>query len=153
LKAFADYPLPVSGSVNDFPSARVVLEQNGNPLDLTTYTVPKAGLDITTVLIHIEASSNTTSRQVTLIDGPLINPQPHCYHVTNVAIDPLTIVLSGPSVAVPNITTLMLPGVDLSQHTSDSTFRIAIPALPPGVTGSANAARVTYSISRDPNCT
>jgi hypothetical protein len=153
LKAYADYPLPLEGKSNDFQSARVVLEQNGTPLDLTTYTVPKAGLDITTVLIHIEATSNTTSRQVTLIDGPLINPQPHCYHVTNVAIDPLTIVLSGPSDAVPNITTITLPGVDLSGHTSDFTFRITIPSLPPGVSGSATFARVTYAISRDPNCT
>jgi YbbR domain-containing protein len=154
LKAYADYPLPLEGKSNDFQSARVVLEQNGTPLDLTTYTVPKAGLDITTVLIHIEATSNTTSRQVTLVDAQPVNPQPACYDITNVTVAPVTIVLSGPSDAVPNVTTLTLPGVDLSGHTSDFTFRVSItPLLPARVTASAATAQVTYSISRRPNCT
>jgi YbbR domain-containing protein len=154
LKAYADYPLPVAGSPNDFPSAPVVLEQNGISIDyLNANTVPQLGVDIKTVSIHIEAKSGTTSRQVTLIDAPPSNPPPTCYRVTSIAIDPSTIVLSGPSDAVPNITTITLPAVDLSQHTSDFTFRIAIPPLAAGVTGSAATARVTYSISKNPNCT
>jgi hypothetical protein len=154
LKAYADYPLAVAGSLNDFPSAPVVLEQNGTSLDyLNTYTVPKLGLNINTVSIHIEAKSGTTSRQVTLVDSPPSNPPPTCYRVTSIAVDPSAIVISGPSDAVPNITTITLPAVDLSQHTSDFTFRIAIPPLPAGVTGSATTARVTYSISKNPNCT
>jgi YbbR domain-containing protein len=152
LKANADYPLPVAGSSNDLPGVPVVLEQNGTPLDLTTYTVPKVGLNINTVTIHVEAKSGTTSRQVTLVDAPPSNPPPTCYRVTNIAIDPSTIVISGPSDAVPNITTITLPAVDLSQHTSDFTFRISIPPLPTGVAGTAATARVTYSISKNPNC-
>jgi YbbR domain-containing protein len=152
LKAYADYPLPAAGSSNDLPSVPVVLEQNGTPLDLTTYTVPKVGLNINTVTIHVEAKSGTTSRQVTLIDAPPSNPPPTCYRVTNIAIDPSTIVISGPSDAVPNITTITLPAVDLSQHTSDFTFKISIPPLPAGVTGTAATARVTYSISKNPSC-
>lgn len=153
LKAYADYPVPVAGSSTTLPSVPVVWEQNGTPIDLTIYTVPKIGLDINTVTIHLEAKSGTTSRQVTLIDAPPSNPPPTCYRVTNIAIDPSTIVISGPSDAVPNITTITLPAVDLSSHASDSTFRIAIPPLPAGVTGTATIARVTYSISRDPSCT
>jgi len=152
LKAYADYPVPVAGSPNELPSVPVVWEQNGTPIDLTIYTVPKVGLNINTVTIHVEARSGTTSRQVTLIDAPPSNPPPTCYRVTNIAIDPSTIVLSGPSDAVPNITTITLPAVDLSQHTSDFTFRISIPPLPTGVTGTAATARVTYSISKNPNC-
>jgi YbbR domain-containing protein len=153
LKAYADYPLPVAGSLNDFPSAPVVLEQNGTSLDyLNAYTVPNLGVNFKTVSIHIEAKSGTTSRQVTLIDAPPSNPPPTCYRVTGIAIDPSAIVISGPSDAVPNITTITLPAADLSQHTSDFTFRIAIPPLPAGVTGSATTARVTYSISKNPNC-
>lgn len=152
LKAYADYPVPVAGSPNDLPSVPVVWEQNGTPIDLTIYTVPKVGLNINTVTIHVEAKSGTTSRQVTLIDAPPSNLPPTCYRVTNIAIDPSSIVISGPSDAVPNITTITLPAVDLSQHTSDSTFRIAIPALPTGVTATAATARVTYSISKNPSC-
>lgn len=153
LKAFADYPLSVAGSPNDYPSAPVVLEQNGTSLDyLNAYSVPQLGVNIKTVSIHIEAKSGTTSRQVTLIDAPPSNPPPTCYRVTSIAIDPSAIVISGPSDAVPNITTITLPAVDLSSHTSDSTFRIAIPPLPSGVTGTAATARVTYSISRNPSC-
>jgi len=154
LKAYADYPVPVAGPSNVLPSVPVVLEQNGTPLDYSTpYTVPKVGLNINTVTIDLEAKSGTTSRQVTLIDAPPSNPPPTCYRVTNITIDPSTIVISGPSDAVPNVTTITLPAVDLSQHTSDFTFRIAIPALPAGVTGTATTARVTYSISKNPNCT
>ena len=154
LKAYADYPLLVSGSPNNFGSAPVLLVQNATTLDLRTYTVPQMSLDIPTVSILIEATSNTTSRQVTLVDAQPVNPQPNCYDITNVTVAPVTIVLSGPSGAVPNATTLTLPGVDLSGHTSDSTFRVAItPLLPPGVTATAASAQVTYSISRRPNCT
>jgi YbbR domain-containing protein len=152
LKAYADYPVPVAGSSNILPGVQVVWEQNGTPIDLTVYTVPKVGLSINTVTIDVEAKSGTTSRQVTLIDAPPSNPPPTCYRVTNIVIDPSAIVISGPSDAVPNITTITLPAVDLSSHTSDSTFRIAIPALPAGVTGTATTARVTYSISRNPSC-
>jgi YbbR domain-containing protein len=144
--------VPVAGSSNELPGVPVVWEQNGTPLDLTIYTVPKVGLSIKTVTIHVEAKSGTTSRQVTLIDAPPSNPPPTCYRVTNITIDPSAIVISGPSDAVPNITTITLPAVDLSSHTSDFAFRIAIPPLPAGVTGSAATARVTYSISRNPNC-
>jgi len=154
LKAYADYPLPVAGSLNDFPSAPVVLEQNGTSIDyLNAYTVPQLGVNIKTVSIHIEAKSGTTGRQVTLIDAPPSNPPPTCYRVTSIVIDPSAIVISGPSDAVPNVTTITLPAVDLSSHSSDFTFRVAIPPLPAGVTGSATTARVTYSISRNPNCT
>jgi len=153
LKAYADYPLPVAGPSNELPSVPVVWEQNGTPIDLTINTVPKVALSDNRVTIHVEAKSGTTSRQVTLIDAPPSNPPPTCYRVTNIAIDPSTIVLSGPSDAMPNITTITLPAVDLSQHTSDFAFRISIPPLPTGVTGTAATARVTYSISKNPNCT
>ena len=151
LKAYADYPFQVVGSPIDFPSVPVALEQNGTVLDTTTYTVPKAGLDISTVSIHIEAKSGTTSRQVTLIDAPPANPPPNCYRVTGISVDPLSIVATGTADVLANITTITLPAVDLSQHTSNFTFRIAIP-FPTGVTGSTSTARVTYTIAQNPSC-
>jgi len=151
LKAYADYPFPVDGSAV-YPSARVILEQQGTPLDLTTYTLPKMGLDITTVTIHIEAKSGTTSRQVALVDAPPANPPPTCYRVTNIAVDPISLVVTGSPEALTGVTTITLPAVDLSQHASDFTFTLAIP-FPAGVTGSPQRARAAYSISRNPNCT
>lgn len=151
LKAYADYPFQVDGSPV-YPSARVILEQQGTPLDLTTYTVPKMGLDITTVTIHIEARSGTTSRQVALVDAPPSNPPPTCFRVTNIAVDPISMVLTGSPESLNGITTITLPAVDLSQHASDFTFSVAIP-FPTGATGSPQKAKVSYSISRNPNCT
>src|SRR5207245_9585394 len=55
LKAYADYPRQVESDSYKFPGAPVVLEQNGIPLDLTTYTLPTTALDITSVTSDIEA--------------------------------------------------------------------------------------------------
>ncbi|HSS94539.1 MAG TPA: YbbR-like domain-containing protein, partial [Candidatus Dormibacteraeota bacterium] len=152
LKAYADYPFQVVGSPTDFPSAPVVLEQNGAALDTTTYTLPKAGLDISTVSIHIEAKSGTTSRQVTLIDASPVNPPPTCYRVTGITVDPVSVTVTGPADILANVTTITLPAVDLGPHNANFTFRVAIP-FPTGITGNATTARVAYSISQNPNCT
>jgi len=151
LKAYADYPLQVASDSYKFPSAQVSLEQNGIVLDWTRYTVPQTKLDITSVLIVIEAKSGTSSRQVTLIDAPPVNPPPNCYRVTSITVDPISIVLTGTPDALSGITSVTLPAVDLSQHTSNATFQITIP-FPAGITGSQAKAKVTYAISYNPNC-
>jgi len=153
LKAYADFPVPVDGSY-DFPSQKVLLEQNGTPLDLDKLvqgTQPNAGLDITSVNIHIEAKSGTTSRQVTLVDSPPSNPPPNCYRVTNIAVDPISVVLTGPPDALSTVTRITLPAADLTGHTTDAVFQLTIP-FPSGVTGTVAKAKVTYSISQNPNC-
>lgn len=152
LKAYADFPGQVENSTYDFLTQPVVLEQNNKPLDPTQTTEPTATLDITTVTIHVEAITSTTSRQVTLIDSPLSNPPPAGYRVTNVVIDPITVVITGPADALSKVTTIALPPLDLTGHTSDFTFKVQIP-YPSGVTGSVAIARVTYSISLNPNTT
>jgi YbbR domain-containing protein len=111
LKAYADFPIPVDGSY-DFPSQQVVLEQNGIPLELprlVANTQPKSSLDINAVNIHIEAKSGTTSRQVTLVDSPPANPPPNCYRVTNIAVDPISVVVTGPPDALATVTRITLP--------------------------------------------
>lgn len=150
LKAYADYPVPVEGESSTF-SPPVILEQNGVQLDLTRYTVPQTKLDITTVDLVIQAKTGTVSRQVTLLDAQPVNPPPNCYRVTGIAIDPISITLTGTPDALSGVTTITLPAVDLSQHTSSAIFQITIP-FPPGVTGSQAKAKVTYSISQNPNC-
>ena len=152
LKAFADYPIKVESDSYTFPSAAVVLEQNGTTLDWTRYTLPQTKLDVTTVSILIQAKSGTSSRQVTLVDSQPSNPPPNCYRVTGITVDPISIVVTGTPDALSGITTtLTLPAVDLSQKTSNASFQIAIP-FPPGVTGSQAKAKVTYSISNNPAC-
>ena len=152
LRAFADYPIKVESDSYTFPSAKVVPEQNGTTLDWTRYTLPQTKLDITSVSIVIQAKSGTSSRQVTLVDSQPSNPPPNCYRVTGITVDPISIVVTGTPDALSGITTtLALPAVDLSQKTSNASFQIAIP-FPPGVTGSQAKAKVTYSISNNPNC-
>ena len=151
LKAYADYPLPVESDSYNFPSALVVLEQNGIPLDLKSYTVPQTVLDISSVSIVIDAKSGTSSRQVTLIDAPPANPPPNCYRVTGIVVDPIAVVLTGTLDALSGITTITLPAIDLSRSTSNATFKVTI-TYPAGITGSAATARVTYSIAQNPNC-
>jgi YbbR domain-containing protein len=151
LKAYVDFTNPIQFATDDVPTQPVVLEQNGAPLDLTRPTLPKAGLDITTVAIHIEAKTGTTTRQVVLIDSPPVNPPPACYHVTGITIDPIAVVVTGTPEALSGITTITLPAVDLSGHTSSATFQATIP-VPPGVSASVAKAKVTYSISFNPAC-
>lgn len=151
LKAFADYPLQVQGD-SSFPGAPVVLEQNGIALDRTRYTLPATKLDISSVEIVIQAKSGTVSRQVTLVDAPPSNPPPNCYRITGITVDPPSIVVTGTLDALSGISTnIALPAVDLSQKTSNAIFQITIP-FPPAVTGSQAKAKVTYSISANPNC-
>jgi hypothetical protein len=156
LNAYADFPLPVENSSSDVLAQPVVLVQNGSPLDLTVTTFPTATLVSTqtgqfpSVAIHIEAKTGTTSRQVVLIDSPLSHGPPTGYRVTSITVDPITVVISGAPDVLVKITTLTLPALDLSGHTSVITFKVTIP-YPDGVIGSVAFARVTYSISPNPN--
>ncbi|SRR5713226_2285159 len=150
LKAYADWPDPVQNSSATLPNQPVQLEQNGKPLDLTRPTVPEAGLDITNVSIHVEAVTGTQFRQVALVDSPPSNPPPSGYRVTKISVDPITVLISGPASALARIDNISLPPLDLSGHTSDVTFRVQIP-YPDQITGSVALARVTYSISANPN--
>ncbi len=150
LNAYADFPNLVENSSYDILSQPIALVQNGSPLDLTIETVPTTTLDITTVAIHIEAKTGTSSRQVVLIDSAPSHGPPSGYRVTNVTINPFTVVIIGAPNVLVKITTLSLPAVDLSGHTSEFTFKVTIP-YPNGVAGSVAVARVTYSISPNPN--
>jgi YbbR domain-containing protein len=152
LNAYADFPNPVENSSSDVLSQPVLLVQNASALDPTIATVPANTLDIRNVEIQVFAKTGTTSRQVVLIDSAPSHGPPTGYRVTNVTIDPITVVISGASAALTKITTLSLPALDLSGHTSDFTFRVTIP-YPNGVVGAVATARVTYSISPNPNAT
>jgi YbbR domain-containing protein len=152
LNAYADFPNPVENSSYDVLSQPVVLVQNGVTLDPTIVTVPTTTLDIPNVEIQVFAKTGTTSRQVVLIDSAPSHGPPTGYRVTNVTINPITVVISGAAEVLVKITTLSLPALDLSGHTSDFTFRVTIP-YPNGVAGAVATARVTYSISANPSVT
>lgn len=150
LKAYADFPTFVENGTYDVLTQPVVLVQNATQLDLTKYTVPSAGLDIATVTIHIEAKTGSSSRQVVLIDSPPSHGPPPGYRVTNVSITPITVVITGSADALVKITTISLPAIDLSNRTSDATFRVTI-TYPDGVTSGVKVATIVYSISPNPN--
>jgi YbbR domain-containing protein len=153
LTAYTDFPHPVANLTDDAFAQPIVLLQNGSPLDLTRRTLPQAGLDVSTAAIHVEARTGSSSRQVVLIDAPPSHGPPPGYRITNVTIEPSpTVLITGPADTLSKINTITLPAVDLSGHISDFTFQITIP-FPNQVDGSFQVAKVTYSISPNPNAT
>jgi YbbR domain-containing protein len=150
LQAYVDYTTEVAGSY-EAPNLPVVLEQNGQRLDLGRPTVPPITLDPLNVNVHIEATSVTSSRQMTLIDAQPVRGPAQGYRVTNVTVNPVTIVITGKPDALARAgTTITLPQVDLGGRTSDVTFTVAIP-YPDGTDGPVRNARVTYSIAPNPS--
>jgi hypothetical protein len=152
LKAYADFTAPIGENSIVAPNISVDLEQNGLPVDVTNFskTVPQTNLDVTAVEVDIQAKTGTTSKQVVLIDSAPSNGPPTGYRVTGILIDPIAVLVTGKADVLVKIQNLTLPAVDLSGHTTNATFRVAIP-YPSGVNGTVAIARVTYSISANPN--
>ena len=152
LVAQADFNNPVSQDSQILPSVEVKLFQKGLLLDLTRNTVPSVTLEPGFVQVHVEAKPGTSSRQVVLADAPPTRGPGPCCRITKITVDPVSVVISGTPEALAGVTspTLTLPGVDLNGATSDRTIQVTIP-YPPGITGSAQVARVTYSISPNPS--
>lgn len=151
LTAKVDLPEVVAQNSRDYPSVQAQLIQaNGQPLDLTKQTQPLVKFDPSSVTIHYEAKPGTTLRQVVLIDAPPTHGPPPGYRVTNVTVDPITVVISGPPEILVRITTVPLPAVDLSSATSTKTFQVGITYPDPAIVG-PQLARVTYTIAPNPN--
>jgi YbbR domain-containing protein len=152
LNAYADFGAPVQGDKTVTPNVPINLEQAGAPLDIASFlkTAPYSSLDPAAVEITIQAKTGTTSKQVVLIDSAPSHGPPAGYRVTGITINPLAVVISGKADALLKITTLSLPAVDLTGHTASFTVPVTI-LYPVGVTGSFQTARITYSISANPN--
>ena len=152
LIAYADFTAPVQSDKYDAPNIIVTLEQNGTPLDTSNFskTTPNSSLSPPAVEVQITAKTGTTSKQVVLIDSPPTHGPPSGYRVTGISITPITVVITGKADVLAKVTTVALPAVDLSGSTSDVTFRITI-TYPAGVVGAVQTARLTYSISGNPN--
>jgi hypothetical protein len=151
LKAVATYSSPIDNSTYDVPTWPVTLQQGSTTLDPAKFTLnqPVSGLDISTVSLHIEARTGTTSSSVALVDSAPIHPPPAGYHVTGVVIAPVTVVLTGPADKLALVQYLSLPPVDLSSSTTNSSFSVQIP-FPTGMSGSVAVAKLTYLISANP---
>ena len=152
LTAYADFPVPVQQDLQVYPSVPVQLLQNGQPFNLNRLTQPQLTIEPLSVQIVVEARPGTSSRQVVLIDAsPTRGPSP-CCRITKITVEPVSVVISGTPEALAGFTspTLELPAVDLNGATSDRTIQVTI-RYPPGITGSAQVARVTYSISPNPS--
>ena len=149
LLAYADFSNPIQTDSVNVPAIQVVLYQNTQPLDLTKNTVPAISLDPSTVAVRVEAKPGTSSRQVVLIDAPPIRGPAPGYRITDIKVDPVSVVISGPPETLTTITMITLPAVDLGGSTTSRTFQIPIP-YQTGVTGPVAIARVTYTISANP---
>lgn len=151
LTAKVDFPGLVQQDSQDVPSVKVQLVQaSGQSLDLTKQTVPAIKFEPSSVTISAQSKPGTTLRQVVLVDAPPSHGPPPGYRVTNVTIDPITVVISGPPEILARITIVTLPAVDLSTVTSTKTFQVSITYPDPAVVG-LQVAKVTYSVSANPN--
>jgi YbbR domain-containing protein len=150
LRAYVDYTSEVNSNSVSTPNLPVYLEQNGQRFDLTRLTFPAMTLDPLSVNVHIDAVSTISSKQVTLVNAQPVHGPAQGYRVTNVTVNPITVVMSGKPDALASVTIITLPPVDLTGRTSDATFTVAIP-YPDGTDGSVKNARVTYSIAPTPS--
>jgi YbbR domain-containing protein len=151
LKAVVTVSNPINGT-GDLLNQSVSLQTPKGTLDQSIATAPPINIDVTSANIHYEAVAGTTSESVPLIDSPPTHPPPAGYRITAVSITPVLVTVSGDPAALLRVSTISLPGVDLSNSTSDVSFQVAIP-YPSGVTGSVANATVKYTISRNPNVT
>ena len=129
----------------------VQFKQRGSSIELNKMvTVPQITWTPTTVTAHVEAKRGTASTQVTLIDDAPTRRPPAGYRVTNITVDPVSVVCTAPPDTLSRLTNITLPAVDLGSSTSTVTFNVRIP-LPEGVTCNVTTAKITYAISPNPN--
>jgi YbbR domain-containing protein len=151
LKAVVTVSNPINGT-GDLLNQSVSLQTPKGTLDQSIATAPPINIDVTSANIHYEAVAGTTSESVPLIDSPPTHPPPAGYRITAVSITPVLVTVSGDPAALLRVSTISLPGVDLSNSTSDVSFSVAI-TYPTGTSGTIQNATVKYSISRNPNVT
>ena len=151
LKAYVDVPTAIAGDNNTFSNLPVALVQGGTTLETTTFvkTVPESGLDQPSVGVLVLAKTSTTRKQVVFVAAPPTHQPPAGYNLTGIAFNPVFVVVSGRADIILNVTSVILPGADLSGHTSTFTVTVAV-SYPAGVTGPQQTVRVTYFIARYP---
>ncbi|GAC1474536.1 MAG: hypothetical protein PVSMB3_11850 [Candidatus Dormibacteraceae bacterium] len=150
LTAKVDYPNIINTTGQTIPSIPVQLVQaNGQLLDLTRQTQPLIRYEPSSVTVAYDAKPGTTLRQVVLIDAPPTHGPATGYRVTNVTVDPVTVVISGPPEVLVRINTITLPAVDLTGATSTRTFQVSI-NYPDSVVVGPQTAKVTYTIAANP---
>jgi YbbR domain-containing protein len=137
----------------DSPNQLIQLTNSAGALNLSAVnTIPTASVDATSVNVHVEAQTGSTSTTVPLVDSPPSAGPPAGYRITAVSISPATVVLTGDIAVLGRISSIILPAVDLSDVTSTTTFSVSIPYRT-GVTGSVATASLKYTISKNPNVT
>jgi hypothetical protein len=151
LKAYVDVNAPIGGEKINFSNLPVTLVQGGTPVDSTNFakTVPPSGLDQPSVGVVVLATTSTTRKQVVFVVAPPIHQPPAGYNLTGISFNPIFVVVSGRADTLLNVTSVILPGADLSGHTSTFAVTVTVP-YPAGVAGAQQTVRVTYTISRFP---
>ena len=151
LTATVQLSQPISTGTLEAPNQPIQLANSTGSIDLNSCrTQPCATLDVNSVNVHVEAAAGASSSTVPLVVAPPTNGPPNGYQITGLTVSPLTVVINGDPAAVSHVQRINLPGVDLSNSTSDATFQVTI-TYPNGTSGSIQTATVTYAISRNPN--
>lgn len=142
----------VSVGTIDSPNQTIQLQNASGVLDPTCRTVPCTTLSPIAAAVHLEAVSGSTSSTVPLVDAPPAHGPPPGYQVTGITISPITVIVTGDPGVLGRLQRILLPAIDLTGHTSNASFQVAI-QYPAGVDGNTSNATVTYSIQPNPNVT
>jgi YbbR domain-containing protein len=150
LSATVTLSQSISTGTLDIPNQQVALSNSNGSIDLTQCrTQPCATLDVNSVNVHVDAAAGASSSTVPLVVAPPTHGPPNGYEITALSVSPLTVVITGDPAAVGRVQRITLPGVDLSNATSDASFQVTI-TYPNGTSGTVQTATVKYSISRNP---
>lgn len=123
---------------------------NGNGPLPTTPTEPQTTWDVANVNVDIEAQQGLFEKTVALVAAAPAQPPPPRYELVGVVISPATVVISGDPAVIGPIQHIVLPAIDLSSRTSNTTVGVSI-TYPDNVTGATQTAQITFLIQPNPN--
>ena len=116
----------------------------------TTPTEPQTTWDVANVSLDIEAAQASSDKTVALVAAAPAQPPPPRYQLVGVVISPATVVISGDPAVIGRIQNIVLPAIDLSSRTSNTTVGVSI-IYPDNVTGVTLTASITFLIQPNPN--
>ncbi|HEV2217988.1 MAG TPA: CdaR family protein [Candidatus Dormibacteraeota bacterium] len=149
LRAIVVFSQQVNFNSSSSPSQPISFVNSSGSVP-TTPTEPQTTWDVANVNIDIEAQQASFDKTVALVAAAPAQPPPPRYQLVGVVISPATVVISGDPAVIGRIQNIVLPAIDLSSATSNTTVHVSI-TYPDNVTGVTQIATITFLIQPNPN--